>query len=152
LISVRNEDPDDFIEPEILYQTEGMICAQIMPKTKYEQQLANLVNKNIGNFWQTIREKYSNQYLESMPDWLNTTKLNDNSPINDQLNIVDLSNLNKQQKFTYDIVKKFKDEKKQLLMILLGTAGTGKSFTVAAISEFKKKKLKDPHLLPKLLT
>ena len=115
-----------------------MICAQIMPKTKYEQQLANLVNKNIGNFWLTIREKYSNQsnHLESMPDWLNTTKLNDNSPINDQLNIVDLSNLNKQQKFTYDIVKKFKDEKKQLLMILLCTAGTGKSFTV---SELKKK-------------
>ena len=50
-----------------------------------------------------------------MPDWLNTTKLNDNSPINDQLNIVDLSNLNKQQKFTYDIVKKFKDEKSNYL-------------------------------------
>ncbi len=44
-----------------------------------------------------------------MPEWLNLTKNNDNSQFNDLLNIVDLSSLNKYQKFTYDIVKKHKE-------------------------------------------
>jgi pantothenate kinase-related protein Tda10 len=40
------------------------------------------------------------------------------------------------QRFTYDIVKRYKEDK-QLLMIILGTAGTGKSFTVSALTKLK---------------
>ncbi len=45
------------------------------------------------------------------------------------------------QRFTYDIVKRYKEDK-QLLMIILGTAGTGKSFTVSALTKLKLGKIK----------
>lgn len=43
--------------------------------------------------------------------------------------------LNRLQRFTYNLIAEYKDKDKQLLMILLGTAGTGKSFTVVAITQ-----------------
>jgi len=74
-----------------------------------------------------------------MPNWIIEQRELDNDMIenntNQQINIKDLNTI---QKFTYNLVENFQKEKKQLLMILLGTAGTGKSFTVAALSQLKK--------------
>ncbi len=48
---------------------------------------------------------------------------------------VNPEDLNRLQLFTYKLIEEFKKKNEQILMILLGTAGTGKSFTVAALTK-----------------
>lgn len=54
--------------------------------------------------------------------------------LDNQLPQVDSSQLNEMQLFAYKLVKYFLEKNEQLLMILNGAGGTGKSFTIAAIS------------------
>ena len=68
--------------------------------------------------------------------------MNDPHNCNENEEYADFEKLNKYQRFTYDIVKKHKEEEKQLLMILLGSAGTGKSFTVSALTKLNERKIK----------
>lgn len=49
--------------------------------------------------------------------------------------------LNRQQRLAYEIIKHFNEFNKQLLMIMIGTAGTGKSFTITAISYYLQSSL-----------
>lgn len=53
---------------------------------------------------------------------------------------INFNQLNRQQQFAYSLVDQFKTEQKQLLMIIIGEGGTGKSFVINAISH-----LLDPH-------
>jgi len=117
-----------------------MECAQQIPKTKAQNMYEALKDKNYD--WKQVRNKYTLEQLESMKTWLNETKNNDPNNYNNQESYTDFQKLNKMQRFTYDIVKQYKEEDKQLLMILLGTAGTGKSFTVSALTKLKLGKIK----------
>ncbi len=120
-----------------------MSIAQEMPKTIAQTALKSLVTKKQNNHWKTVKNKYTNDQLDQMPNWLIEQREIDNEIIeNNNNSSINISDLNKYQKFTYDIVDKYKKDNKQLLMILLGTAGTGKSFTVAALSQLKKNILK----------
>lgn len=114
-----------------------MSCAQQKPKTKTQNKLSALADTDIGNHWNNIKNKYSQEQLELMPEWLKNKKNEEQSDTEEHNELQDVNpdDLNKYQRFTYDLVIKFKNEKKQLLMILLGTAGTGKSFTVAALTK-----------------
>ena len=47
---------------------------------------------------------------------------------------IDSSQLNEMQLFAYNLIKYFIEKNEQLLMIINGAGGTGKSFTIAAIS------------------
>jgi len=49
--------------------------------------------------------------------------------------VVYIDKLNKLQRFTYNLIEVFKLKDKQLLMVLIGTARTGKSYTVASITQ-----------------
>ncbi len=117
-----------------------MECAQQIPKTKAQNMYEALKDKNYD--WKQVRNKYTLEQLESMKTWLNETKNNDPNNYNNQESYTDFQKLNKMQRFTYDIVKQYKEEDKQLLMILLGTAGTGKSFTVSALTKLKQTKIR----------
>ncbi len=72
-----------------------------------------------------------------MTDWITKQKIKYNitQEESNSLPEVNPSQLNKLQHFTYKLVEEFKNKHEQLLLILLGTAGTGKSFTVAAITK-----------------
>jgi hypothetical protein len=117
-----------------------MQCAQQIPKTKAQNIYDSLKDKNYN--WSHVREKYTTDQLESMKTWLAEAKLNDPLNCNENAEFADFEKLNKYQRFTYDIVKKHKEEEKQLLMILLGSAGTGKSFTVSALTKLNEGKIK----------
>lgn len=114
-----------------------MECAELMPKTTQKIDESNIVDKNFD--WKTINLNYSNEEIEKMYNWVNLQKqiINEKEDTT-EMPIVEPEQLNKYQRFAFDIIKQFKEEKKQLLMILLGTAGTGKSFTVSAISTLQK--------------
>jgi DNA replication protein DnaC len=84
----------------------------------------------------------TNNQLETMKNWLeHQIVLDPGQDILENVN-VNPNQLNKYQRFTYDLIDKFNKEKKKLLMILLGTAGTGKSFTVSAITKLKEGHIK----------
>ena len=116
---VREEEP----EPEqtiLLEQSDWMDCAQQQPKTKNKSQknLEDLADKDFD--WNSIRKKYNKNQLETMQTWLLNKKTEEE--INEIIaeENVNPDNLNKYQRFAYDLVKDFQDKQNQLLMILLG--------------------------------
>ncbi len=55
-----------------------------------------------------------------MPNWISRQQEIDNSIETEQVDEIDINQLNQYQRFTYNMINKFNNEKKQLLMILLG--------------------------------
>ncbi|CAF1097582.1 unnamed protein product [Brachionus calyciflorus] len=77
-------------------------------------------------------------------NWINDQnklQLDDSDDLNDIKNVNE-RDLNQDQKLVYKIVEDYENKNKQLLLIVNGTAGTGKSFTINAISKLLKFKLK----------
>lgn len=118
LIKARLEETESIEETLELEQTEWMNCAQTIPKTKIQNQINQLVNKNFD--WETVKANYTLEELERMPNWIIKQKEIDQTEELYVLEDVDINKLNKYQKFTYNIVKLFKESKKQLFAILLG--------------------------------
>ena len=90
------------------------------------------------------RNNYTVQQLIDMEDFIEKQKnifLSDDD-IENKLPSVESSQLNQMQLFVYKLVKHFIEEKKQLLMIVNGAGGTGKSFTICAVSKLLSKKVK----------
>ena len=80
-----------------------------------------------------------------MKDWIEKQKdLSSESitDVDDQMTEVDLGSLKKFQRFAYNIVEEFKNKNKQLHLIILGTAGTGRLLTVAAVANLHLDALK----------
>jgi hypothetical protein len=75
-----------------------MMCANIMPKTKIEKQLSALVIKNNNKHWNNIRKNYLEEDLNIMINWIDKTKNNDNTMVQQTLNSINLAHLNKLQK------------------------------------------------------
>jgi flagellar biosynthesis GTPase FlhF len=126
----RLEEPEE-IEEEIATKEDWMEMASNMPNNVYETLIDNNFN------WIKSREEYTPQILNLMKDWISINKViyNENNNNDEELPDVNPEELNRLQLFTYKLIDEFKGKKEQLLMILLGTAGTGKSFTVAAITK-----------------
>ena len=117
-MKVRTET-SDVVEEEIpLEQNEWMDCAQSIPKTKSQDKITQLVDKNFD--WESVKIKYTQEELDRMPNWIISQKEQDQSENLEPIDDVDINKLNKYQKFTYDIVKLFKTSKEQLFIILLG--------------------------------
>ena len=71
-----------------------------------------------------------------MKNWLELTKKNNiDFSSTDTFDCINIDSLNREQKFAYDTVNHHLNEEKQLLMIMIGEGGTGKTFTINAISQ-----------------
>jgi hypothetical protein len=81
-----------------------------MPKTKNKNNISNLIDLNYD--WATIRNQYTNNQLETMKNWLEHQIVLD--PGQDILENVNPNQLNKYQRFTYDLIDKFNKEKNNL--------------------------------------
>jgi len=55
-----------------------------------------------------------------MPNWINRHQEIDMSINTREEDDIDIDKLNQYQRFTYNMINKYNNEKKQLLMILLG--------------------------------
>ncbi|RMZ96220.1 ATP-dependent DNA helicase PIF1 [Brachionus plicatilis] len=90
------------------------------------------------------RSNYTGEQLKLIEyDWLTKFKemFNDNNTF-DKIPDIDPSSLNEKQKLVFDIVSEYLNKKKQLLFIVNGTAGTGKSYTIYALSKLLKGSVK----------
>ncbi len=134
LNSIRTEPAEQYFEEEIT-QDNWMEIGSDCQETEIDTKFENLIDVNTN--WELIRANYSNEELDRMINWIKKQKTSLNLPANETNTLpdVDPEQLNTLQRFTYDLVNVFKITSKQLLLILLGTAGTGKSFTVAAITK-----------------
>ncbi len=127
----RLEAPDEIGEDDTIKE-DWMEIASHMPKNIFD----NLIDKDFD--WIKSRQDYSTPILDLMKDWISKQKTlyqESTEETEDDLPDVSPEELNRLQLFSYNIIDEFKKKNEQLLMILLGTAGTGKSFTVAAITK-----------------
>jgi DNA replication protein DnaC len=134
-------------EELVLDQSDWMQLSDMRPDVESEIEFSLL--KETSNFdWKTTRDKYNESELERGIGWLSKEKekhkQNNHSAIyTDYDNEVVLpSSLNGEQKQVYKMVEYHHKENQQLLMILIGTAGTGKSYTIKAITHYLGRHLK----------
>ncbi len=133
-INEERNEPREEIEEDDSIRDEWMQASDVMPKSN--NIFCNLIDRNFD--WTKSRENYSQEQLYKMKDWIQKNKELAKDMISEdivELPDVNPDQLNRLQHFTYKLVEVYKNKKEQLLMILLGTAGTGKSYTVAALTK-----------------
>ena len=138
LKEIRSEEKDLPVEQKLL-RSDWMELSEIMPaidiSTKYDFNIDKSFN------WNKWLEEYTPQEINQMGDWVkNQKKIDNDHSIENSSPIVLPEQLNKKQWLAYNIVKSFNEKQEQLLMIIIGTAGTGKTFTVNALTHLLKKK------------
>ena len=79
-----------------------------------------------------------------MENFIEKQKLLNNvgDDIENKIPNIDHTNLNEMQLFVYKIINYFVENNDQLLMIVNGAGGTGKSFLIFAITKLLRKQLK----------
>lgn len=98
---------------------------------------------DLSHNWKQHREKYSELLMDSMMVWIQNEKIKANYQLsNINMPVVLPEQLNVQQKLAYRITQHHLQNKNQLLLLIIGTAGTGKSSTINAISRLLNSKLK----------
>lgn len=91
-------------------------------------------------YWQRERSKYNLQQIGDMPHWINMQKSENNVLPHSNVTEVDIETLNTAQRTAYEIVRKHfsckthNPDKSQLLMVLTGMGGSGKSYVIDAIN------------------
>lgn len=134
-------EKDDFIESDTDEREEWMILADL--KLKGDNETNKLMDCST-DFYEQDRLKYTIQEIGDMPHWINMQK-NSNTLKNDPTpNPVDIKKFNDAQLVAYQIVQEhftcISDNKEQLLMIITGLGGSGKSFVIQALSNLLNKK------------
>ena len=87
--------------------------------------------------WHQDRANYSDQQIYEMPTWIKSKK--DDTIINEQYEVVNLNSFSEMQELAYNIVNSHFDDtcissdKEPLCLIIIGVAGTGKSYLINAI-------------------
>ena len=81
------------------------------------------------DYWTIVHDDYSEEQVLSMPTWVDNAKLL--APDTCNMFTCNILSLNENQRLAYDIVKNHVENRtKQLLMIVTGMAGSGKSFVI----------------------
>ena len=79
--------------------------------------------------------KYTTEHINSMSFWIENQKVNDTQPSTLLKKSIDISMLIERQELVCDIVNQHfnKNKNKQVLMIITGPAGSGKSFLIGTV-------------------
>ena len=83
-----------------------------------------------------IDKEYSEQQIGDMPTWITTKKAQFGNILNQQCDLIDTNSFSDMQRLAYDIVTRhFEDPslKEPLCLIVIGVAGTGKSYLINAL-------------------
>ena len=132
---------NDYIESDTNEREEWMILADL----KLEED--NESNKRMdcsADFYEQDRLKYTIQEIGDMPHWINMQKSSITLKNEPTANPVDIKKFNDAQMVAYQIVQNHftctSESKEQLLMIITGLGGSGKSFVIQALSNILGKK------------
>ncbi|RMZ93354.1 ATP-dependent DNA helicase, partial [Brachionus plicatilis] len=132
---------DPIFEPEN-FQDKWMELAEIRPSNISEDADEIIGDKNYD--FLSHRKNYTNEELQLIEnDWITKQKVfSDEIDNEEELPDVNSNNLNTKQRLCYDMVNHYSNKQKQLNLIINGTAGTGKSYTIYALSKLLKNKVK----------
>lgn len=86
--------------------------------------------------WHLDRVQYSEQQIDEMPTWIKIHKEQFAEIVNEHNDFVDVNSFSEMQRLAYDIVNTHFEnasEKEPLLLIVVGLAGTGKSYLIKAL-------------------
>lgn len=138
------DDPEDDIEPEDNLTRQSWMYLSEMQPQNFNPNDESVPFIDLKYDWVSRRNNYSEHQLENFFNFISIQKQlnNHNNNNNQSLPVVLPEQLNVEQRFAYNIVKHHLDNDSQLLLLIIGTAGTGKSFTICAISRLLSIKLK----------
>ena len=127
-----NDDSQEYQSSS--HQEEWMLLCQLNPLFSQQD------NDDGHTDWEAAANELSPQLLLSCPNWISNTKTQYNQTLpSRQFNTIDINNLNHKQRQAYTIVSihfNNQDEHKNpLRMMILGTAGTGKSYLIRSLSQ-----------------
>ncbi|RNA24393.1 ATP-dependent DNA helicase PIF1 [Brachionus plicatilis] len=125
--------------PEYI-STDFTELSDLVPITEIIDNSSPIIDLNYD--WKQRRSFYKKEYLDIIKIWVESQKRKYKELNNTSCHIVLPEKLNKMQRFAFNIVEKLMLEEKQLCMILIDTAGTGKSFTIFALSTLLQKTLR----------
>ena len=99
--------------------------------------LTGLINSN-------DRLRYTEQQIGEMPTWIKNKKEQSSNASNENFAAVNIKTFNEMQRLAYDIVnahqKDESSEKEPLCLIIIGEAGTGKSYLINALHNLLQNK------------
>lgn len=133
---------------EVAKSDDNFLCAN--PDREEWMHLAELIpgkfvnndmlNNDVVIDWQNDKCKYSSQEIGEMPNWIRNkqSELAQNLSHNNlsKMSSVDISTFSEMQRFAYDIIKSHSNNTsnvRSLFLIIIGLAGTGKSYLIHAI-------------------
>ena len=130
----NQEEPNSEPVPEPCNTTreEWMIISDL--HTPFEN---NVQHPSVLHNWQQDRAQYTEQEIGEMPTWVKTQKDQAADNNTDNFELVDVNSLSQMQKLAYDIVNNHFEntsvDKDPLCLIIIGVAGTGKSYLINAL-------------------
>jgi ATP-dependent DNA helicase PIF1 len=134
----RSVDEDAQTIP--ITRDDWMVLADISPGSDDLDEIDD-IPIDTNHDWFAHALKYSHEELQKMPTWVNDQKALENDSNSDQIiSMVNVETLNVMQRFAFNLVKHFHDTNKQLLCIINGTAGTGKSYLINSLVQIYNEK------------
>ena len=137
LIQSQLEPEDEPSDEKSNTREEWMVLSELYTPFDNSEQMLHSTHD-----WHQDRAQYSEQQIHEMPTWIKNKK--DNHIMNEQYEVVDINSFREMQGLAYNIVKShFYDvssEKEPLCLIIIGVAGTGKSYLINAIRNLLQNK------------
>ena len=139
IIQSQIEPEDEPSEEQGTTREEWMILSELNTPFDTSEQTSQSTHD-----WQQDRANYSDQQIHEMPTWIKSKKYD--TITNERYEVVDLNSFSEMQELTYNIVKShFSDtsilsEKQPLCLIVIGVAGTGKSYLINGICNLLQSK------------
>ena len=135
IVLCQEEEDENEIIPEIVEREEWMLLSELSGGINNEEHIDNIEHSFDQEYWLDISAQYSHEELLDMTNWINTKKStfiieSNNNDLSDECE--NISKLNVHQRKVFDIVTRHSQNNQceQLLMIITGKAGSGKSFLI----------------------
>ena len=94
--------------------------------------------------WHNDRSNYSEQQIGEMPTWIKNKKESTDQALQENYEHIDLATFSEMQALAYNIVESHYNDlgqnKEPLALIIIGEAGTGKSYLIYAIRRLLRDK------------
>jgi hypothetical protein len=125
-------------EQDSVDREEWMVISDL--RTPFE----NSEQTESTGYWHQDRASYTDQQIGEMPNWIKTMKEQSSTTVQQPYDVVDISSFSRMQQLAYNILKThFQDEspeKEPLCLIIIGEAGTDKSYLINAIRNLLQSK------------
>jgi hypothetical protein len=130
VIQSQQEPEDEPCEEQGNTLEEWMILADLNTPFGNSEQIPQLTHD-----WHQDRPLYSEQQIHEMPTWIKNKK--DDYVNNEQYEVADISSFSEMQRLAYNIVNthfnSISSNREPLRLIIVGVAGTGKSYLINAL-------------------